>query len=87
MKKHQIPFIPFFSLQTSLPAGPSKMDELATQKGVSLAQLNIAWLLHQSPWMLPIPGTTSIQHLKENMKTSDVQLNEEEMLDLNDISK
>ncbi|SFE84307.1 aldo/keto reductase [Spirosoma endophyticum] len=78
-EQHQIPFIPFFSLQTSLPAGPSKMDELATQKGVSVAQLNIAWLLHQSPWMLPIPGTTSIQHLKENMNAATISLSPEEL--------
>jgi aryl-alcohol dehydrogenase-like predicted oxidoreductase len=78
-EQHQIPFIPFFSLQTSLPAGPSKMDMLATRKGVSVAQLNIAWLLHQSPWMLPIPGTTSIQHLEENIEAADILLTPEEL--------
>ncbi len=76
---HQIPFIPFFSLQTSLPAGQNKMNELATVKEVSAAQLNIAWLLHQSPWMLPIPGTTSIQHLEENINAAHISLSAEEL--------
>ncbi len=77
---HQIPFIPFFSLQTSLPAGQNKMKELARAKGVSEAQLNIAWLLHHSPFMLPIPGTTSSQHLEENIKAADLSLSPEELV-------
>ncbi|GAB3746994.1 pyridoxine 4-dehydrogenase [Spirosoma pomorum] len=78
-EQHQIPFIPFFSLQTSLPVEQYKMKELATSKGVSEAQLNIAWLLHQSPSMLPIPGTTSIQHLVENMNAAHISLSLEEL--------
>lgn len=78
-EEHGIPFIPFFSLQTSLPAGQNKMQELADRKGVSAAQLNIAWLLHQSDWILPIPGTTSIQHLEENIKAADISLSKEEL--------
>ena len=75
----QIPFIPFFSLQTSLPVEQHKMKELATAKGVSEAQLNIAWLLHQSPVMLPIPGTTSIHHLVDNIHAADIALSAEEL--------
>ncbi|MBB3054484.1 aldo/keto reductase [Mucilaginibacter gotjawali] len=78
-EEHQIPFIPFFSLQTSLPTGQDKMKELADTKGVTIAQLNIAWLLQQSAWILPIPGTTSIGHLKENIKASDISLSKEEL--------
>ncbi|WP_069661327.1 aldo/keto reductase [Arcticibacter eurypsychrophilus] len=78
-EKHQIPFIPFFSLQTSLPAGPNKMQELAGKKGVTVAQLNIAWLLHQSAWILPIPGTTSVQHLEENIKGAGISLSKDEL--------
>ena len=78
-EEHQIPFIPFFSLQTSLPTGQSKMKELADSKGLSVAQLNIAWLLHQSAYILPIPGTTSIQHLEENIKAADISLSKEEL--------
>lgn len=78
-EENQIPFIPFFSLQTSLPTGQNKMKELAKTKGVTVAQLNLAWLLHQSAWMLPIPGTTSIQHLEENIKAADISLSKEEL--------
>lgn len=78
-EENQIPFIPFFSLQTSLPTGQNKMEELSKAKGVSIAQLNIAWLLHQSAWILPIPGTTSIQHLEENIKAANISLSKEEM--------
>lgn len=77
--EYQIPFIPFFSLQTSVPTGQSRMKELADRKGVSVAQLNIAWLLHQSAWILPIPGTTSILHLEENIKAADISLLNEEL--------
>lgn len=78
-EKHKIPFIPFFSLQTSLPTGQNKMKKLADAKGVTVAQLNIAWLLHQSEWILPIPGTTSIQHLEENIKAAEISLSKEEL--------
>lgn len=78
-EQQQIPFIPFFSLQTSLPVEQRKMKELATAKGISEAQLNIAWLLHQSPVMLPIPGTTSIHHLVDNIHAADIALSAEEM--------
>ncbi|MBB6130905.1 aldo/keto reductase [Mucilaginibacter lappiensis] len=76
---NQIPFIPFFSLQTSLPTGQNKMKELADTKGVTIAQLNISWLLHQSVWILPIPGTTSIQHLEENINAADIVLSDDEL--------
>lgn len=69
-EEHRIPFIPFFSLQTSLPAGHNQMHALAEAKGVTVAQLNLAWLLHQSAWILPIPGTTSIPHLEENIQAA-----------------
>ncbi|UKT65955.1 aldo/keto reductase [Pedobacter mucosus] len=76
---HQIPFIPFFSLQTSLPTGHNKMKDLAEAKGVSVAQLNIAWLLHQYAKILPIPGTTSIEHLKENIDAAEISLTKEDL--------
>lgn len=78
-EENQIPFIPFFSLQTSLPTAQNKMKQLADTKGVTVAQLNIAWLLHRSAWILPIPGTTSIQHLEENINAADIALSEDEL--------
>jgi pyridoxine 4-dehydrogenase len=76
---NNIPFIPFFSLQTSLPTSHNKMNELAKTKGITVAQLNIAWLLHQSDYILPIPGTTSIQHLEENINAASIALSADEL--------
>ncbi|WP_342644697.1 aldo/keto reductase [Mucilaginibacter sp. CSA2-8R] len=73
-EEHQVVFIPFFSLQTSLPADQQKMKTVADAKGITVAQLNIAWLLHRSSWMLPIPGTTSINHLQENIQAANISL-------------
>jgi pyridoxine 4-dehydrogenase len=78
-EQHQIPFIPFFSLQTSLPAPPNRMAEVAHAKGITVAQLNIAWLINHSPFILPIPGTTSVQHLQENIKAASIELTADEM--------
>jgi pyridoxine 4-dehydrogenase len=41
--------------------------------------INIAWLLHRSPWILPIPGTSSLKHFEENIKAAAIQLTEEDM--------
>lgn len=77
-----IVFIPFFSLETSLTAAQVKIETMAREKGVTVAQLNIAWLLHHSPWILPIPGTTSLEHLKENIDAANIVLSEAELASL-----
>ncbi len=78
-EQHGIPLVPFFSLVHGLPKAGDKLAELARQRGVTEAQLNIAWLLHKSPWLLPIPGTSSLAHLQENLKAADIQLSAEDM--------
>jgi pyridoxine 4-dehydrogenase len=78
-EQHGIPLVPFFSLVHGLPNAGSKLTELARQKGVSEAQLNIAWLLHRSPLLLPIPGTSSLAHLRENLATAAIELSAEDM--------
>ena len=74
-----IPLIPFFSLLHSLPKADNKMAELAAKYQISEAQLNIAWLLHKSPMLLPIPGTSSLAHLQENLKAAAIQLSPEDI--------
>ena len=76
---HHIPLIPYFSLQTSLGKAQEKAEQVAAKYGVTVAQLNLAWLLHKSPWILPIPGTTSLQHLQENLAAATLVLSEEDM--------
>jgi len=76
---HQIPLIPYFSLFTSLPANADKMARIAQKYNVSVAQMNIAWLLHRSPMILPIPGTSSLNHLQENLQAANINLSAEDI--------
>lgn len=78
-EKNNIAFIPWFPVAAGKLAkegGP--LDNAAKQHGATVAQLSLAWLLHRSPVMLPIPGTSSIAHLEENMKAADVHLSDDE---------
>jgi pyridoxine 4-dehydrogenase len=78
-EQHQIPLIPFFSLIHGLPKAGNKIAEIARKHNATEAQINLAWLLHRSPWILPIPGTSSLAHLRENLKAADIQLSAEDM--------
>ena len=78
-EQHGIPLIPFFSLVNSLPKADNKITEIARKYGATEAQINLAWLLHKSPWLLPIPGTSSLAHFEENMKAADIKLSVEDM--------
>ncbi len=78
-EKHDIALIPYFSIALSAPKKDVQMTTLAQKKGVSETQLHIAWLLHKSPWLLPIPGTSQLKHLEENIAAASIVLSEEEM--------
>src|SRR5260370_46656 len=54
------------------------LEKAANDRGITIYQLGLAWLLHRSSVMLPIPGTSSLAHLEENMAARKIQLNEEE---------
>ena len=79
-EQHGIPLIPFFSLVHGLPNASDKLVGMARKHNATVAQINTAWLLHKSPWILPIPGTSSLAHLRENLKAADIQLSVEDML-------
>lgn len=67
-EQNNIAFIPWFPLATGgLAKVGSPLDTLAKEKGVQPAQLALAWLLKRSPVMLPIPGTSSVAHVEENI--------------------
>jgi pyridoxine 4-dehydrogenase len=70
-----IVFVPFFPLRGA--AGPA-LDEVAEQHGAAPTQIALAWLLERSPMMLPIPGTLSLEHLRENLAALDVELSDDE---------
>src|SRR3984885_2071383 len=78
-EKNGIPLVPYFSLFLSMPKKDTKIAEIAKKYNISEVQANIAWLLHRSPWILPIPGTSSLKHFEENLKAADIALTEEDM--------
>ena len=76
-------FIPWFPLATgdlAKPGGP--VDEIARAHDATPAQVALAWLLQRSPVMLPIPGTSSIEHFEENLGAAELRLSDEEMASL-----
>jgi pyridoxine 4-dehydrogenase len=75
-----IGFIPFFPLAAGDLAGPGgPVAEVADRHEATPGQIALAWLLHRSPVMLPIPGTGSVAHLEENMAARDIELTDDEM--------
>ena len=78
-----IGFIPWFPLATGgLAKEGGKLDELAKKHDASPSQLALAWLLQRSPVMLPIPGTSSVAHLEDNMKAAELHLSDDEFAEL-----
>jgi pyridoxine 4-dehydrogenase len=74
-----IGFIPWFPLATGDLAKPgSPLAELAESHGTSPSQLALAWLLHRSPVVLPIPGTSSVAHLEDNVAAAGIALSDSE---------
>lgn len=65
-----IPWAPIAGGRMARPGGP--LDALAAAHGATIGQLCIAWLLHRSPVMLPIPGTSKVAHLEQNMAAADL---------------
>lgn len=82
-----IAFIPWFPLASgslSRPGGP--VDEIASNHDSTPGQVALAWLLRRSPVMLPIPGTSSVAHLEENVAGASLQLTDDEYAELSDVS-
>ncbi len=78
-EKNGIPLVPYFSLFLSMPKKDSRIAEIAKKYGVNEIQANIAWLLRKSPWILPIPGTSSLAHFEENIAAANITLTKEDM--------
>ena len=73
--QHGIAFLPWYPLAAGkLAHAGSGVQQFAEDQGLTLNQLSLAWLLHRSPTMVPIPGTSSIEHLEENVTASGRQL-------------
>jgi pyridoxine 4-dehydrogenase len=86
--KHKLAFIPWFPVAAGKLAKPGgKLDATAKAHGATVSQLSLAWLLHHSPVMLPIPGTASVEHLEENIAAADVKLSAAEWKEIEDAAK
>ncbi|MGH3855663.1 MAG: aldo/keto reductase [Pseudonocardiaceae bacterium] len=84
-EEHDIAFIPWFPLGHGDLTGPdSVLASLAGQYGATPAQLALAWLLHHSPSILCIPGTSSVTHLEENIRAAELKLDDRDMAALAD---
>lgn len=80
---HGLAFIPWFPVAAGKLAQPGgALDAIARRRGATVAQLSLAWLLHRSPVLLPIPGTSSLGHLEENLKAGDLALTGEELAEI-----
>ena len=79
-------FIPWFPLSAGSLAGPDgPLDEIAARHDATAAQIALAWLLARSDVMLPIPGTSTVQHLEENVAAAGIALGEQEIAELNQV--
>jgi len=78
-EQNEIPLIPYFSLFNSLPKHDKRIATIAKKYNATEAQINLAWLLHRSPWILPIPGTSKLKHFEENVKCVKIELSGEDM--------
>ena len=68
-------FVPFYPLRAEHPAAA----EIASAHGATQAQIALAWLLHRSPQILPIPGSLSAEHVRQNVAALDIELTPDEV--------
>lgn len=82
-EREAIAFIPWFPLGFGdLTRGGGRLADLATSRGATQAQVALAWLLRRSPVMVPIPGTSLLEHLEENVAAASLELTDAEYAEL-----
>ena len=81
-EKLGIAFLPWYPLGDGAALRNSRVRSLSRKLNATPAQVVLAWLLAKSPVMLPIPGTSSVAHLEENMKAASVRLDDEDIASL-----
>ena len=82
-----IPYVPYFPLGGFTPLQSSGLDQAADSLGATPMQVALAWLLHRSPNILLIPGTSSVEHLRDNVKAAELELSSEVMAALDAMGK
>jgi aryl-alcohol dehydrogenase-like predicted oxidoreductase len=87
-EKHNIGFIPWFPLAAGdLAKEGSVLDEIAKKHKAAPSQIALAWVLKRSPVMLPIPGTSKVKHLEENVAAVDITLSDQDFAALDKAGK
>jgi pyridoxine 4-dehydrogenase len=84
-ERNGIAFIPWYPLGAGKVAG-EVLERIARAHSSSSTQVSLAWLLHRSPIMLPIPGTSSIEHLEQNVAAASLRLTDEDYRKLSGVS-
>jgi len=82
-----IPWAPIGGGRSSLRKSDNPLDAEAKRRGVSVVQLALGWLLQKSPVMVPIPGTSSVAHLEENMASAKLQFTPADWKAIEDLAK
>ena len=85
-KENNIAFIPWFPLSSGNVKGLEALQKVADKHNATVHQVALSWLLHHADNILLIPGTSSVDHLEDNLKTASVELTEEDMKDLDNLS-
>lgn len=85
-KEHNIAFIPWFPLSSGNVKGLEALQKVADKHSATVHQVALSWLLHHADNILLIPGTSSVDHLEDNLKTASVELTEEDMKALDNLS-
>lgn len=80
-------YVPFFPLGSGFPNMPKvtadpRVEAVAQRRGVSTAEVGLAWLLHRSPSILLIPGTSSVEHLEQNLRAGELELTDADVAEL-----
>jgi len=84
-EREGIGFIPWFPMATgALASRGGPLQSMADQLAATPAQIALAWLLQRSPVMLPIPGTSTVSHIEENVNAASIELTSEQVRQLDD---
>jgi pyridoxine 4-dehydrogenase len=86
LARQGIPYVPYFPLGGFTPLQSSTLSTVAATLGVTPMQVALAWLLHRSPNILLIPGTSSVAHLRENLAASKLTLSASVLAELDKIA-
>lgn len=76
---NNIAFIPWYPLATGELADDKRLTDIAKKHKATAAQIALSWLLHRSPVILPIPGTSSVAHLEQNLAAENISLDDQDM--------